>query len=85
MSADRVSADDLEFAATWLEAYDGAAEDGTLDDNDYAARRVAAWLRAEAQRRYDRAVVTRVVRETGVSREQARAGLARIRQREGLA
>lgn len=59
MSA-RVSIADLELAAMWLEEYnDGEATD--LDGNPDTAAvvmfRVAAWLRAEAERREtDRAV-----------------------------
>jgi hypothetical protein len=43
----RVSADNLEMAATWLEAYEGEATDPTV--LELAA--VAAWIRREVARR----------------------------------
>lgn len=71
----RVSADDLAFAAEWMDAYDGADTDGNLDENDHAARRVAAWLRAEADRRANARAVRDLVSKTGATPAQARAAL----------
>ncbi len=48
----RVKADDLELAATWLEAYEGNPEDDS--ENLTALATVAASLRREAQRRRKR-------------------------------
>jgi len=46
MTAERVTADDLHFAAQWVESY----EAGPDDENGESIERVAAWLRAEAAR-----------------------------------
>lgn len=46
----RVTADDLEYAATWLEAFEGDPDDGP-SDNLTAYATVAAWLRREAAKR----------------------------------
>jgi hypothetical protein len=73
----RVSADDLAFAADWLDAYDGADEDGTPDANDDAARRVAAWLRAEIERRAEDAAVRDLVKSTGAPPTRIRSALRR--------
>ncbi len=74
---ERVSIDDLAFAATWLDAHDGADEDGTPDENDAAARRVSAWLRAEIARREEDAAVREVAKRTGASPARARAAVRR--------
>jgi hypothetical protein len=74
----RVTTDDLEFAATWLDCYEGQDDDG----NNAAAVRVAAWLRAEVARRERDADVRAVVARTGATKEQARAALARATSSE---
>lgn len=56
---DRVSVDDLEFAADWLRTYEG----GPGDENTERAVRVAAWLEAEFTRRKRAAVERQVIRE----------------------
>ena len=48
----RTTADDLEFAATWLESYEGDPEDDRA--NLVALATVAAHLRREAARRVRR-------------------------------
>ena len=63
----RVTIEDLEWAATWLEAYedeDGVPAERSTSADPYVrtAQRVAARLRAEAARRSDVAVVARVRR-----------------------
>ena len=68
----RVSRDDLDFAATWLDNYEGQDDD---DENNAAATRVSAWLRAEIARRDEDADVRRVVARTGTTRARARAAL----------
>lgn len=46
----RVSIEDLEFASTWVETYDGAED----DENNQRAERVVAWIDAEiAKRRFE--------------------------------
>ena len=45
----RTTVDDLEFAATWLEQYEGDPEDD--EENLTAAAAVARYLRREAARR----------------------------------
>lgn len=81
----RVSADDLAFAADWMDAYDGEDMHGEPDDLAPAARRVAAWLRAEVARRENaiagRAAVREVATRTGMTPARAREALRRIRQR----
>lgn len=65
----RVSVDDLLFAATWLEGYEGEDDDA----NNEAAARVAAWLRTEVDRREEAVIVSRLIKTTGLSRAKARA------------
>lgn len=48
----RTTADDLEFAATWLEAYEGDPEDDSQCLTTLAS--VARYLRREAARRENR-------------------------------
>lgn len=74
MSA-RVTADDLLFAADWIEAYDGAPDDA----NNAAAARVGAWLRAEVARREEDAAVERLMKSTGADRARARRVLREVR------
>lgn len=59
MANRRPSADDLAFAATWIEAYDGDDDDENNDRRD----RVAAWLRAMLDKDAEDAAVRRVARE----------------------
>lgn len=83
--ANRVTAEDLAWAATWLgayEGYDGVPADDSPDSDDeqvQTARRVAAWLRSEVARREERAVVRSVSASTGAApsrvRERLRAHL----------
>jgi hypothetical protein len=77
----RVSTDDLLFAATWMEAYEGSEERGE-DENVPAAQRLAKYFRELAAERETRAAVTDLVRRTGASRERARAALARQMARQ---
>ena len=72
----RISIDDLEFGATWLEAYEGSEEHGE-DENVERARRLAGWLRAEAARREESAAVRDIMSRTGASRDRARAAYRR--------
>jgi hypothetical protein len=69
----RVSVDDLEFAATWLDNYEGQDD----DENNAAAVRVAAWLRAEIAKRAEDVGVRAIVAQTGVEPARARAALRR--------
>lgn len=68
----RVTADDLAFAAEWLDGYDAASD----DDNGPSAARVADWLRAEIARREGEATVRKVAKHHGVSAARARKALA---------
>lgn len=67
MSAEHVTADNLELAATWLEEYnDGETTEPNSDAVDEAAVvmfKVAAWLRREAARREREARLREVTRE----------------------
>jgi hypothetical protein len=67
----RVSADDLDLAATWLEAYE-ASED---DTNGETLARVAAWIRAEVVRRRTEATVHQLAITHGVTPAAARRAL----------
>ena len=88
--AGRIYAFDLEWAAMWLRAYnDGIATDpqGNPDSTVQTARRVAAWLEAEAARRRDTAELRAVAAElrqrygSRVSMKTARRARDRIRER----
>lgn len=68
-----VSADDLEFAATWLDYYDPLLD----EENGGRAVRVAVWLRAEIARRAEDAEVRALVAKTGAKPARARAALRR--------
>ena len=67
----RLSIADLEVAAEWLDYNEG--DDGEGD----ACRRVAAWLRAEAERREAENTARHIARKTGASLAQVRAALRR--------
>ncbi len=73
MKIPHVSIDDLAFAATWMDAHDG----GEGDDNQAAAERVSAWLRALIARREEDAAVRALVKETGAPATQVRLYLRR--------
>jgi hypothetical protein len=47
----RPSADDMNLASEWLDCYDDGYES---DDEGYAVKRVAAWLREQAQQSMER-------------------------------
>ena len=86
--AERVTTEDLTWAAGWMLAYEGDdgvpaehAEDST-DPFVLRCRRVAAWMDAEVARREREAAVRTVVRQAGLpvtakSRAAARRALAR--------
>jgi hypothetical protein len=71
---ERVTADDLAFAADWLDAYDDE-HDGGDGSGTAAARRVRDWLRAEVARRAEDAAVRDLVKTTGATPARARAAL----------
>jgi hypothetical protein len=78
----RVTADDLEWAAGWLEAYEddqGVPAERSTSDDEFVqiAQRVAAYLRIEAGRRHDAAIVRNLVRSTGASPARVREALAK--------
>ncbi len=82
--SERVSLEDLSWAAGWLLAYEGmqgvpVAGQQPEDDDEFQARarRVAAWLDAEVSRRIEDAGVRKVAKRTGVSMTRARAALRR--------
>lgn len=75
----RVTADDLEWGAMWLETYERT--EGVDDEAADTAERVAGWLRAEVARRREQAQVDSVVKATGASPARARATLRKIRTR----
>lgn len=68
--------DDLDLAAEWLDEYD-------TDDTETAVRmrRVAEWLRDQAQARRKEATVRAGMKETGATRKQVVAALGRIAAR----
>ena len=68
----RVTADDLAFAADWLDSYEAAPD----DDNGAKAARVVDWLYAEIARRENEATVRKVAKHHGVSVARARKALA---------
>jgi hypothetical protein len=68
----RVSTDDLNIAAAWLEANEG--DEGEAE----ACQRVAAFLHAEIDRRHKAAAVRVIAREKNVSPAMVRKALARI-------
>lgn len=88
----RVTADDLELAATWLEGYDGIDDNGDVDETTKTMHRVAVWLRREAAKREDEAreraqvrdIIATVKAETGrtVTPAQARKALREARRPE---
>jgi hypothetical protein len=79
VASERVTVSDLEAAATWLEYYEADPGDEVGD----GCRRVALWLRKEAERRQraDTVVLRQFVRQTGASMADARRMLAKIRAR----
>lgn len=83
----RVTAEDLEWAAGWMEAYEddmGVPAERSTSDDEFVqiAQRIAAHLREEAQRRRDAALVRRVVKMTGRTPADVRAAMARLKERE---
>jgi hypothetical protein len=66
----RVSTDDLNIAADWLEVNEG--DNGEAE----ACRRVAAFLQAEIDRRHKAAAVRAIAREKNVSPALVRKALA---------
>lgn len=74
----RVTVDDLELAATWLEAYESSDEDAIADEAQATMFRVAAWLRSEARHRQEDAIARRLVAKRGVTTAQARAAIRRV-------
>jgi hypothetical protein len=84
--AERVSIDDLAFAAQWLMAYEGgsgtpvAAQEPRDDDEQQAAlRRVSAWVQAEIVRREEDAKVRVLAARTGATPARARRALREVR------
>lgn len=73
---DRVTADNLAFAAEWLDCYDGTGENGDVE-GEAVMHRVADWLRAEAARREEAAAVRQIVARTGHTPATVRAHLRR--------
>lgn len=66
----RVTAEDLEFAATWLEAYEGEMDNDA--DNLIALATVARSLRMEAERRQRARRVAQVARQARQARREVR-------------
>jgi uncharacterized membrane protein len=64
---ERVSVEDLELAAEWLDVNEGDAGEAE------ACHRVAEWLRAEADRRGQDRIVRRLAKEAGTTVQHARA------------
>ncbi len=79
MSA-RVTPEDLLTAAEWLDQYEGGAE-GPV--NESSCMRVAAWLRAEADRRTFLAAAREVSRKTGAPMAHSKSMLKRIQAQTG--
>lgn len=77
----RVTADDLEWAATWLDYYDPG--DDPNDEAAAAIQRVAAMLRADADKRRTAALVRATARDYRLTPEQAARVVARATE-EGL-
>lgn len=73
MARERVTAADLEHAASWLEEYNNGDTDDERGHDEVAVTmfRVAAWLRAEAERRNHEARIRSIMAEHGVTRAQA--------------
>lgn len=85
-TSSRVSADDLEWGATWLEQYNDGEDlqaDGEACEEVLVARRVAEWLRAEAERRHEDAAVRRLAKEAGTTIKRARQGYRRYLAKQG--
>lgn len=70
---ERITADDLQWAATWLEEYE--TQEPETDSAYLTAQRVARWARQEAAKREERAAVRYIVKRTGASPQHARAKL----------
>lgn len=66
----RISTDDLDIAAQWLEGYDGEG-----DDAEQRCHRVAAWLRRQIEQRE----IEAVARRNNVSRRIARQAIAKVK------
>lgn len=67
----RVSTEDLNIAANWLEVNEG--DNGEAE----ACQRVAAFLQAEIDRRHRKAAVRSIVREKNIPARLVRQALAR--------
>lgn len=75
----RISIDDLEVAAEWLDEYELGKTNAPEAES---CRRVAAWLRAEADKRLSGIAVRQLVRERGIPGAEARAAAARVRAKQ---
>ena len=82
MTASRISANDLEWAAEWIASYDTEGDDE--DGLNIAARRdrVAAWLNAEIARRRQDAVIREAAKQIGRKPSEVKAALRRKAARE---
>lgn len=70
----RMTTADLHIAADWLDTY----EDAPDGDEAAGCQRVAAFLRAEADRRDREASVRAIAREKGVPAKAVRRALAQL-------
>ena len=70
---ERVSTDDLAFAADWLAYYDPSPDD---EVNGERAVRVVAWLRSEIEKREKNAAIRVHAKRLGVSPATVRSALA---------
>jgi hypothetical protein len=75
MARTRITTEDLDTAAEWLDV----AENSPDGDEGEACHRVAAWLREEAARREDALAIRSVAREQGVSSAFVRRALKAAR------
>ena len=75
--ADLVSINDLLFAEDWLKnGYEGDPDE---DENVNSGRRVAAWIRAEIERREDERAARVLAAQTGATLTRARRALREVR------
>lgn len=77
MARERVSVDDLRFAAEWLDAYNDGEDTDFTGNNEVepyvaVARRVAEWLRKEAESREVAAEVHELLKAAGVTTADAK-------------
>lgn len=68
----RVSIEDLHVAAEWLECNEGT-DNGEMD----SCRRVAEWLRDEAEKRGKNSDIARLSREFRIPRSEVRKAIDR--------